>query len=330
MKSLSYSVAIRTLGNSGEKYQKLLKSIVSQTIQPEEIIVAIPDGYELDYTLGNERVVRCQKGMTHQRAASISAVTSEYMLVVDDDLEFAPTMVEELYNYLVRNKLDCCLPMEGVSNDNTTEMDLYRSLGTRIRGCITGQMFTSRRKSQYLDILTMTAGHKVFVKSNKLDNCYLCTTACFQCFFIKTAVAKSAHFEDELWLDEGMYGYAAYDEPVFFSKLNLLGLRMAYALRVRYKHLDAKAGHIVRTRLEDKCLRYYTIGRNRSIYWYKCIYLPNKVWKTKLKAVCAGLYSLVNYTLWTIAINLHPKYWKAIRYLFKGYSDARKVCLSLK
>ena len=55
----SYSVVIRTLGNSGEKYSRLLHSIAKQTVEPEEIIVVIPDGYELDYQLGNERIVRC-------------------------------------------------------------------------------------------------------------------------------------------------------------------------------------------------------------------------------------------------------------------------------
>ncbi len=61
MKELSYSVVIRTLGNTGLKYKALLDSIAKQTIQPEEIIVVIPEGYELDYSLGNERVVRCKK-----------------------------------------------------------------------------------------------------------------------------------------------------------------------------------------------------------------------------------------------------------------------------
>ena len=60
--NLSYSVVIRTLGNTGEKYQALLQSIQAQTIQPEEIIVVIPHGYELDYKLGSERVVYCDKG----------------------------------------------------------------------------------------------------------------------------------------------------------------------------------------------------------------------------------------------------------------------------
>ena len=100
MKELSYSVVIRTLGNTGLKYKALLDSIAKQTIQPEEIIVAIPEGYELDYSYGNEHIVRCKKGMTTQRAAGILAAKSEYILVVDDDVEFDVTMVEELYQYM--------------------------------------------------------------------------------------------------------------------------------------------------------------------------------------------------------------------------------------
>lgn len=324
MKHLSYSVAIRTLGNTGEKYQRLLQSIQSQTIQPEEIIVAIPIGFDLDYKLGNERIVRCEKGMTHQRVASINASNSQYTLVVDDDLEFGPTMVEDLLAYMADNDLNCCLPMSG--NDVTAEdmiIDLRYPLLTRIRSGFTGQMFTSRRKSKYLDILTYSAGHKVFLKSNNLDTCYLCTTACFQCFLIETKFAKLAQYEDELWLDKGrLTSYAAFDEPVFFSKLKPYGLRMAYALRVRYRHLDAKVGHLTKTRLEDKQTRYYAIARNRSIYWYRCIWGLSTKSLEKLQAILGGLYSFTNYTLFTIVINLLPKYWPAINALFLGYKDA--------
>ena len=324
MSKISYSVAIRTLGNTGEKYLRLLQSIKSQTIQPEEIIVAIPDGYELDYQLGNERIIRCPKGMTHQRVASMYASKSKYTLVCDDDLEFGPTMVEELISYMTENNLNCCLPMsrEDISNQEST-IDLRYPLLTRIRSGFTGQLFTSRRKSKYLDILTYSAGHKVFIHSNNLDKCYLCTAACFQCFLIDTEFAKLAKYEEDFWLDEGrLTSYAAYDEPVFFSKLKPFGLRMAYALRVRYRHLDAKAGHITKTRLEDKRTRYYSIARNRTIYWHRCIWgLSTTCWQ-KVRALMGGLYSFTNYNLFTIAINLHPKYWPAINALFLGYKDA--------
>lgn len=332
MKELSYSVVIRTLGNTGLKYKALLDSIAKQTIQPEEIIVAIPEGYELDYSYGNEHIVRCKKGMTTQRAAGILAAKSEYILVVDDDVEFDATMVEELYQYMIANNLNCCLPMEGVCvNKNINTMDLRRPLSTRLRSGFTGQMFTSRRKSKYLDVLTLAAGHKVYINSNNLDTCYLCTTACFQCFFIETKWAKAAHYEEETWLEEGSYtSYSGYDEPVFFSKLNKLGLRMAYALRTRYKHLDAGAGHRTRSKLEDKSLRYFSIARNRTVYWYRFIYRYQTSWFNKLRALFWGMYSFVNWTTWTILINCHPKYYKSLKYMFLGYKEAFALIRSTK
>lgn len=321
---ISYSVVIRTLGNAGDKYKRLLQSIAKQTIRPEEIIVAIPKGYSVDFQLGNERFVYCEKGMVTQRAAGIKAAKSEYILVVDDDIEFDEDMIEMLYLYLVENNLDCCLPMQGDSvRLEVKTMDLKYPLKVRLRNGFTGQMLTSRRKSKYLDVLTKTAGHKVYITSNELDRCYLCTTACFQCFFIKTGVAKSAHFEDETWLENGrLTSYSAFDEPVFFSKLNRNGLRMAYALRVRYRHLDAQAGHTTRSRLEDKRIRYYSIARNRTIYWYKFIWKYSKGFVERMETMICGAYGLVNYMLFTTAINLYPKHWSALRALYMGYKDA--------
>lgn len=110
---LSYSVVIRTLGNSGDKYEALLRSLSKQSIQPEEIIVAIPQGYELDRMMGNETVFRATKGMVSQRAEAISVAKSKYILVCDDDIEFNECFVENLYKYLIDNELDCVLPMEG-------------------------------------------------------------------------------------------------------------------------------------------------------------------------------------------------------------------------
>lgn len=214
--------------------------------------------------------------------------------------------------------------MEGVDNKWGAErINLKYSLLTRLRGRFTGQMLTGYSQSKYLDVLTYTAGHKVYVNSNKLDECYLCTTACFQCFFIKTDLAKAAHYEEELWLQEGsLTSYAAFDEPVFFSKLNLLGLRMAYALRVRYQHLDAGVGRKATNKIEAKKIRYFSIARNRTIYWYKYIYTTAPTLGKKLLALLGGLYGLTNYAVLTILINLRPKHILSLSALFKGYKEA--------
>lgn len=321
----SYSVVIRTLGNTGEKYKVLIDSILSQTIQPEEIIVVLPHGNSLDYYTGKERIVYCERGMVTQRAVGIQEAKSDYILVADDDLQFGPTMIEDLFLYMQMNNLDCCLPMQGIDENNSDTIDLRYPLLTRIRCGFTGQMLTSRRKSQYLDVLTYTAGHKIYLNSNKVDNCYLCTTACFQLFFIKTKVAQSAHFENETWLQEGsMTSYSSFDEPVFFSILNQKEFRMAYALRVRYIHLDAKVGHSTRTRVEEKSIRYFSIARNRTIYWYKFIWKPAKSFRKKCLALLGGIYGTFNYTLLTILVNLRPKEIHSLKALFKGYHEAWK------
>ena len=147
----------------------------------------------------------------------------------------------------------------------------------------------------------------------------------FSMFFIKTEMAKRANFEEETWLEEGrLTSYSAFDEPVFFSKLNYKGLKMAYALRVRYKHLDAQAGHITRSKLESKRIRYYSIARNRTVYWYKFIWCYADGIIKKMSALLGGAYGTLNYTVLTMILNCHPKYWSAIKALFMGYVDAVK------
>ena len=319
----SYSVVIRTLGNAGEKYRRLMDSISNQTIKPEEIIVVIPEGYGLDYVAGNERVVYSHKGMVTQRAVGIMGCHSEYMLVVDDDVEFAPSMVEELFAYSLTHNLDACLPMEGISDDESNTIHLGLPLPARVRGAFTGQVYISRKKSPFLDVITTTAGHRIYANSNQKDQCYLVQCGCFQCFFMKTESAKRIHFEEETWLEEGtITQYASYDDPTFFYKLYLMGGRSAYALRTRYVHLDATAGRQTKTLLESKIIRYYSVAKNRTIFWCRFLWKESRTWTRKMVVLAGGLYGLINYSIWSTVICLRPKFWKAIKALFIGYHEA--------
>lgn len=328
--NVKYSVVIRTLGNSGEKYKRLLNSIKAQSIQPEELIVAIPEGYELDYSLGSETIIRTEKGMVSQRAAGIRYAHSKNILVVDDDLEFGANFVMELDTFMKKHNLDCVLPMEGMASEDAGDsMDLWYSFPRRIRSGFTGQMFQTRRKSTYLDVVTVTAGHKVYCGSNKLDQCYYCQTGNFQCFYINTEKAKCVNFENEVWLQNGsLSSYAAYDDPAFFFHFYLQGNTIAYALRTRYLHLDSGAGRVAKSRLEEKRIRYFTIARNRTIFWYRFLFQTSMTMPRRVIVIFGGLYAFVNYTAYTTIINLHPKYWKAISALWKGYREAFDIIKS--
>lgn len=97
MSRVSYSICIRTLGTAGEKYARTLASIKAQIIQPEEVVIVIPHGYELPKErLGYERFVRCDKGMVRQRVVGFNEMKSEYTLALDDDLSFEPDFAERL------------------------------------------------------------------------------------------------------------------------------------------------------------------------------------------------------------------------------------------
>ena len=108
---MQYTAVIRTLGTAGEKYQKLLDSLVSQTLPPEEILVYIAEGYKIpSETVGTEKYIFVKKGMVAQRALSYDEVKTEYILFLDDDLYFPPDAVEKMFSLLGRYGADVISP----------------------------------------------------------------------------------------------------------------------------------------------------------------------------------------------------------------------------
>lgn len=311
-----YSVVIRTLGNTGEKYRQTLEAVAKQTVKPMEIIVAIPDGYTLDHRLGNERIIRCQKGMVSQRAAGIENASSDYLLVIDDDINIPPNFVEEMYRTILSKQLDCVLAFGGGNaKKRLSRKDLLKQAFQCIRGAFTGQVFSSFRKCKFFDVIASTGGHRTYV------NCPegLCQTGCFQCFFIKSDKAKAVKFDEEVWLEQGrLSSYAAYDDAVFFYKMYLNGGRIAYTTNTDYTHLDAAVGRPALDHLSAKKNRLYTIARNRTIFWHRHIWSNHR----SLRNFFGGMYGVVNYAIYNIVTNPFPKQWPAIKALLNGYADA--------
>lgn len=305
-----------------EKYLQMLKAIERQTVKPEEIVVVIPEGYPLDHSLGNERIIRSAKGMVTQRAVGIAEAKGEYLLVLDDDLDFPPDFAEQLYLHLVKQDLDCVLAFGDWGVESSGEVVAKVSLkakvknwAKRVRGAYTGQVFYSNRKSDYFDTITTTAGHRTYVNEEDKP----CQAGAFACFFIKSQEAKNIHFEDERWLERGSIStYAAYDDAVFFYKFFLQHGRIAYTRNTAFRHLDAAAGRPAKDKITAKRIRLYTIAKNRTIFWHRHIWSNSK----KLRTLLGGLYALNNYTFYNLIINAIPKHWPAVAAMFMGYRDA--------
>lgn len=318
----NYSIVIRTLGNTGDKYLQMLQAIERQTVRPCEIVVVIPEGYTLDHQLGYERIIRSEKGMATQRAVGIMEAKGDYLLVLDDDLDFPPDFAEQMYAHLQEKQLDCVLAFgnggtegNGTAQKKVSFINKLKQSIRRLRLAFTGQAFYSRRKSQWFDTIASTGGHRTYV------NCEegLCQTGAFACFFIKTDKAKMVHFEDEIWLEQGkISNYAALDDAVFYYKLFLQGGRIAYTLSTDFVHLDAAAGRPAPNKIIAKRNRLFSIARNRTIFWYRHIWSNHR----NLRSLAGGIYGIINYALYSTFINLYPKNWPAITGLFTGYIEA--------
>lgn len=319
----NYSIVIRTLGNTGEKYLQMLRAIERQTVKPCEVVVVIPEGYMPDHQLGNERIIHSDKGMVTQRAVGIMEAKGEYLLVLDDDLDFPPNFAEQMHAHLQAQKLDCVLAFGGggaptsgtAASEKPSPRKKIHQCIKRVHVAFTGQAFYSRRKSKWFDTITSTGGHRTYVECEK----GLCQTGAFACFFIKADKAKEVHFEEETWLEKGsISNYAAYDDAVFYYKLFLHGGKIAYTHNTNFMHLDAAVGRPAQDRLTAKRIRLYTIARNRTIFWYQHIWSNHR----NLRNLIGGIYGIVNYALYNLVINLHPKYWSAIGAMWQGYRDA--------
>ena len=322
MMNFDYSIVIRTLGNTGDKYRCMLDAIVRQTMKPKEIIVVIPEGYALDHKIGTERVVYSKKGMVTQRVEGIEHSNSDYLLVLDDDIDFPDDFVEKMHQTMQEKNLDCVLASGNWNRTGTAcdqEGGLVKtnelSLVQRWKYAFTGRAFYSHRKSKYYDVITRSGGHRTFVRCEE----GLCQTGCFQCFFIKSDAAKAARFGEDLWLEQGtITSYAAYDDSVFFYKCFLLGKRIAYTGITDYTHLDAGAGRQSNDKLTAKRIRLYSIARNRTIFWRRYIW-PNR---RGLFTLIGGAYGIVNYAIFNIVANISPKNWPAVGALLQGYREA--------
>lgn len=306
--TFKYSVVIRTLGTSGDKYARLLDSLRIQTIAPKEVIVVMAEGYVPPQShIEMERIVWTRKGMVNQRIVGFRESDSDYLLVLDDDIAFGSTFVEDAYKQLIANGADCIFP-------NGNDIGGGKNILQNIKGVLLGTRRFSRRKSDFYLRIGGTAG--TIVNSNiSHDEPHWCQTANFQCFFIKRDAALNVHLEDEMWLEDT--GYALPDDQVFFYKAYLAGYKILFTSDICFKHLDAKSGNIKK----DKTFTdFYTSQRNYTIFWYRFLYKTSRSSKPVL-IICL-LYRILAESLFFIIKCLIRKDTKFITKIYMPYNDA--------
>lgn len=299
--SRDYSVAIRTLGTAGEKYQTLLDSLKAQTMPPKKILVYIPFNYPAPKeTIGIEQIVRCEKGMVAQRSLPFDEVNTEYILCLDDDLYLPPTLVEELFVSLIENQGDCISP--DMVNCGASKKDRILSFM---------HSFTLPHFSKKWDVIINKTGSFSY-RVRKGLQVLPTQSAAFACFLCKIDAYRAIHFEDERWIDQ--FRYASCDDQVFYYKMHLYGYHVFTYNKSGMEHLDARAGG-----RHDVSEKLYNQKKIAFIIWYRTIYhLLENSFNNKLIAVFA--YT-IRFLFGLLFLPLEIVYYRKFRYL-KDYFKA--------
>lgn len=274
---MDYTVAIRTLGKAGDKYQKTLKSLLSQTLPPKAIHIYIAEGYELPKeTVGVEKYFYVPKGMVAQRALQYKEIETEYILFLDDDVYLPYDGVEKLYNSLLQEKADIISP-DVFPNAN-------RPLLGQIQMLITGRMRARNNDSVWAYKVMRNAGYSY--NNHPIKDTYLSQTNAGPCFLIKKTNFLKIHFEEELWMDN--MPYAMGDDEVMFYKMHRYGLKQLTLFNSGIEHLDA--GSTMQT-LEKEKVRIYCDFRFKTIFWHRFIYLPEVSWFARFWSIICITYT---------------------------------------
>ena len=305
-----YCVAIRTLGKSGAKYQRLLDSLQQQTIKPNKILVYLPDGYEAPKeTIGIERIIRCEKGMVAQRSLLFEEINTQYVMFCDDDMYLAPHLAETLLKAMETYHADSITPT------CYSEMSFYRKVVAAIYN------FSFPRISDNWALkVTSTAGYtyNIHPKHNILRT----QTAAGGCIFCDMDALHAIHFEDERWLDKFMF--AALDDQLFHYKLHVNGFKSFMYYSSDVVHLDAKSA----TR-PDVTKKIYYKWKSFYVVWYRSVYMLKKNSKLDKFLIASSFTFRMFIAFLTVFVDIvrHKKL-NFLKDFFKAIRDAKRYVKS--
>lgn len=283
----SYSIAIRTLGLSGDKFVKELDSIAMQTIPPEQIIVYIAKGYaRLEYTIEKEQYVEVTKGMLAQRALNYNEIDSEFILLLDDDVELSPNSAELLLSAAIENNIDC------VAAD--TFQNHKMSIISKVYNAFVNLTFPHYSKKWAFKIMP---NNSFSYNTKPTKDFYYSQSAAGPASLWRKKIFLQMNYTDELWLDR--LGFSWGDDGLIFNKLhknrpNKLGVLFNSGIT----HLDAKTQS---KSYQANSKKFLTRSMASFIIWYRICYNLKNI------SIVKRVYTLLLYgikVLWMIPIHI--------------------------
>ena len=313
---MKYSIAIRTLGTSGEMFVAELESIKRQTVQPEKVIVYIAEGYERpDYTIGKEEYVWVKKGMMRQRMLSYDEIDTPLILLLDDDVRLADDCVERLIKGLEENNLDCIAA--------ETFRNYMMPISGKLYAAITNLNFPHWSKKW--GVIVHSNGSFSYNNSIKRD-VYLTQSAAGPAALWRKQAFLDMHFEDELWLED--LGFAFGEDILMYNKLHKNGYRLGTHYNCGAKHLN---GQTSSGAFKRNLRRFHTRSMAYFLIWHRICY------NLKGSSMGARIWAALGYgfkSIWLLLIHIASSFYfrsaKVVGYYISGIYDGYKMSRSIK
>lgn len=253
----SYSIAIRTLGTSGDKFVRELNSIAAQTIKPDKVIIYIAEGYKRpEYSIGIEQYVEIKKGMVAQRALEYDEIDSKYILMLDDDVELAPNSAELLLKTAIENKADC------VAADTFENHKM--SIKSKIYNMFVNLVFPHWDNKWAFKILSNASFSYI---NNPKPKFYLSQSAAGPASLWKKSSFLKIKLKEELWIEQ--LGFAYGDDLLLYNKIYKNGMRLGVSFDSGITHLDGKTSS---SNHHSNTKKYYTKSFATFVIWHRICY----------------------------------------------------------
>lgn len=258
--AVTYSVAIRTLALSPDSLRKVLQGVFSQTLLPEKVIIYIARNYATpSWRVGYEQYVYTDKGMMSQRALPYTELTSDYILMLDDDLVPAPATAARLLTTAETEKTD----LLGADVFQNHLLPLTARLAAAVSSLVMphyghDKAFRLRRNGAFSYI------------ARPRRQFYISDTCCGPLMLWRRESFLRLHAEDEKWIDT--LGYAYGEDALLSYKATANGMKTGIDFRAEVTNLDSRTSS---DRYRNDPRRLYIRTKAMFITWWRMCYKPH-------------------------------------------------------
>lgn len=270
---LTYSVAIRTQGTSGELLRQELESIKSQSVKPEKVIIYLAEGYTPpDFRVSDEVYVSVKKGMVAQRALEYDEINSEVILMLDDDVTLQPDSVEKILTLMEKENLDA-MGADVFENHKMSVKD-------KLFAVISNLIFPHFDQKWAIKI-RLNGSFSYLLKPKK--DWYPTQSFAGPAMAVRKDIIQKNHWEEELFLDNLEYAYG--DDMLESYKLFCNCYKLGMVFNSGVVHHDGKSA----SRNFKKGANLRTRSQAQYIIWHRCIFNPSGSKRRILSTISFGL-----------------------------------------